>query len=186
MSALRLSWDAPYRLLSSIVAIAGICAVFELLPASTPSESLGQMGTWLGIPDSHAVATAVHQWLADRHAVIAITALVMLVAGLAFNLGGETGAAASKWRGAPTALLSLSVIHEVDPPLLAGVCWVVGIGVVVVLVGCFTLTKTDPDTRATVAGWIGETGMNLIAALLYVLSLPFWLVSRKNSASSSS
>jgi hypothetical protein len=184
MSALRLSWDAPYRLLSSLVAIAGICACFGLLHASSPAEFLGQIGTWLGMPDSRAVATAVHQWLVDRHTVISGTALVLFFAGLALNLGGETGTSASKWRGAPTAILSLSVIHEVDLGLLVGIWWLVGISGVVVLVWCFTWTKSDAEFRETVANWIGETSMNLIAALLYVLSLPAWLVTRKNPSSS--
>ena len=117
MSALQLSWDTPYRILASLLGIGCACALFGWLAASSPLDALGNVGSYLGLPQAQEVTGGVAGWLSSRKEVIGPVAGVLLFLGVLTNVGDGRGrdSIPGPWRGAPTALIALAVIWEVDP-----------------------------------------------------------------------
>jgi hypothetical protein len=178
MSALRFSWDAPYRIVASLMAIGCACVVFRWAPASSPLDALGHIGTYLGLGQADDVTGAVSQWLTARKDVIQPVASVVLIAGLASNVGDGSGSSSvpGPWRGASTALLALSVVWEVDPAAVPGYL-VPGL---VAGVGALIVSRIIPATQVSIQWWLFSTFKNLLGSALYVAGLPIWLLARSS------
>ncbi|MEV7135816.1 hypothetical protein AB0N24_23400 [Arthrobacter sp. NPDC093128] len=178
MSAARFSWDAPYRIMASLLAIGCACVLFSWVPASSPLDAIGHVGTYLGMGQADNVTGAVSQWLTTRKDVIQPVASIVLFAGLASNVGDGSGRSSipGPWRGAPTALLALSVVWEVDPGAVPGYL-VTGL---IAAVGALIVSGIIPATRVGIQWWLGSTLVNLLGSALYVAGLPIWLLARSS------
>jgi hypothetical protein len=179
LSALRFSWDTPYRMVASLMAIGCACVLFGWVPASSPLDALGQIGTYLGPGEAGDIAGAVSQWLTTRKDVIQPVATALLFVGLASNVGDGTGSLSipGPWRGAPTALLSLSLIWEVDPGAVPGYL-VPGL---IAAVSALIVSAIIPATKVSIQWWLSSTFKNLLGSALYVAGLPIWLISRSSA-----
>lgn len=179
MSAINLSWDTPYRFLASLLSLGCACVLWGWIDASSPLGALGQIGASLGVHASPDVAQNISSWLAIRTAIVVPTAWLLLLAGVAFNIGDGTGRSTipSPWRGAPTALLALAIIWEVTPKAVPGLMiWTVV--VTVVLTVAAVVSKSG-----RLREWLFSTFLNLFASAVFIVVLPLWTISRSPSKS---
>lgn len=177
-SAIRFSWDAPYRIMASLLTIGCACVLFSWVPASSPLDAIAYIGAYLGMGQADDVTGAVSQWLTTRKDVIQPVASFALMAGLAFNVGdgSDRSSVPGPWRGAPTALIALSVVWEVDPGTIPGYL-ITGL---IAGVGAWIVSQLISATRVSIRWWLGSTLVNLSGSALYVAGLPIWLVARSS------
>ncbi|BCW12848.1 hypothetical protein NtRootA2_41300 (plasmid) [Arthrobacter sp. NtRootA2] len=175
MSALQLSWDTPYRILASILSIGCACALFGWLAASSPLDALGHIGSYLGLPHAQEVTGGVASWLGGRKEFIGPVAGVLLCIGVLTNAGDGSGrdSIPGPWRGAPTALIALAVIWEIDPGAIPQVLVQLG----VVLVAAYVLSRFA-RSAVNARSWLVSTFVNLLGSVLFVLIPAVWMISR--------
>nr|WP_015061722.1 hypothetical protein [Arthrobacter sp. 31.31]AFK88729.1 hypothetical protein [Arthrobacter sp. 31.31] len=175
MSALQLSWDTPYRVLASLLSLGCACALFGWLAASSPLDALGHIGSYLGLPQAQEVTGSAARWLSGRKEVIGPVAGALLFLGVLTNVGDGRGrdSIPGPWRGAPTALIALAVIWEVEPGAIPAVLVQLGVA----LVAAYVLSRFA--RRAVNArSWLASTFANLLGSALFVLIPAVWMISR--------
>ena len=170
LEALKFRWDAPYRLLASILGIAGIVAALGPWKASGPVELLGTFGGWLNIHDAPRFAGDISTWLTSHQPVVGNVAFLLLIAALVFN---------QNRRAASTAVLSLAVIHEVAPGTLPA-CWIPFGLLILLLIGGLVLGKMGVASVVPATGWLSYLALHLTEALIYALAIPIWLLASSN------
>lgn len=175
LSALQLSWDTPYRILASLLSIGCACILFGWIAASTPLDALGHIGAYLGLPQAQEITGGLGGWLSDRKDAVAPVAVILTFLGLLANVGDGSGrnSIPGPWRGAPTALIALAVIWEVDAGSFPGLLLLVAIA----LLAAYIIRRFS-GTRPEVAGWLASTFVNLLASALFVCVVAMWMIGR--------
>lgn len=173
-NSLRVSWDAPYRLLASLLSIGCVCAQRGLMEASSPLDALRRIASYLGADAVSEVILSIAEWLATRSEVVEAAAFLLLLAGVVFNQGDGSGRATipGPWRGAPTALIALTAYWQVNPhgiPLLLGV----GFGLLLV-----TAVLAAGFKWSSVGLWLIYSVLNLVTSVVFILVIPLWMISR--------
>lgn len=166
LEALKFRWDAPYRLLASVLGIAGIIAALGPWKSSGPVELLGTFGGWLNIHDAPRFAGDISTWLTSHQPVVGIVAFLLFMAALVVN---------KNRRAASTAVLSLAVIHEVAPGTLSGYWTLFGVLLFLLIVGV-VLGKMGVAFVVPATSWLSYSALHLIEAFIYALAIPFWLL----------
>lgn len=175
MSALQLSWDTPYRILASLLSIGCACTLFGWIAASSPLDALGHIGAYLGFPQAQEITGGLGSWLSGRKEVVAPVAGVLLFLGILANVGDGSGrdSIPGPWRGAPTALIALTVIWEVDPGAILGVLVQLAVALLAVYV-----IRRFARSGVEVGGWLASTFLNLLSSALFVFVAVVWMISR--------
>jgi hypothetical protein len=159
LDLLRVRWDAPYRFVASVLALASIVGLFL---RTGPLLTLSGAAGWAGLSLVQPALTAGHHWLDDRGAFVAIAGLAIMLFGVA----------TAYWQGraASSTMIGIAALVEVGS-------WapVIALGVVVALwigVRIYDLVSDDSES------WRLLTGANRIlgslwAASFYAIALPF-------------
>lgn len=175
LSALQLSWDTPYRILASLLGIGCACAIFGWIAASTPLEALGHVGAYLGLPHSQEITGGLSRWLSGRKDAVAPVAVILMFLGLLANVGDGSGrnSIPGPWRGAPTALIALAVLWEVDRGSVPGLLLLVAAGLL-----AFYFIRRFSGKRTEVGSWLASTFVNLLASAVFVGVVVMWMIGR--------
>lgn len=175
MSALQLSWDTPYRILASLLSIGCTCALFGWIAASSPLDALGHIGAYLGLTQAQEITSDIGSWLSARKEAVAPVAAVLLFLGILANVGDGSGrdSIPGPWRGAPTALIALTVIWEVDPGSIPGVL----VQLAVALLAVYVIRRFTRN-GGEIGSWLASTFLNLLSSALFVFVVVAWMISR--------
>lgn len=159
LDLLRVRWDAPYRFVASVLALASIIGLFlKTGPLLTLSGAAG----WAGLPMVQPALVAAHHWLNDRGVVVAIAGLAIMLFGV--------GAAYLQGRAASSAMIGIAASVEVGSwaPTIA-------LGLVVALwtsVRIYHLVGNDSESWRLLSG-ANRILKSLWAASFYAVALPF-------------
>lgn len=175
MSALQLSWDTPYRILASLLSIGCACTLFGWIAASSPLDALGHISAYLGLPHSQEITSGLGIWLSNRKEAVGPVAGVLLFLGILANVGDGSGrdSIPGPWRGAPTALIALAVIWEVDRGAIPGAL----VQLAVVLLAVYIIRRFAGN-GVHVGSWLASTFLNLFSSALFVFVVVVWMISR--------
>lgn len=175
MSALRLSWDTPYRILASLLSIGCACTLFGWIAASSPLDALGHFGRYLGLPQSQEIASGIGSWLSSRKEIVVPVASVLLLLGILANGGDGSGRGSfpGPWKGAATALIALAVTWTVEPGAIPGALVVLALILLTVYV-----IRRFARSGLEVGSWLAWTFLNLLGSALYVFLVVAWMIGR--------
>ncbi|GAA2125124.1 hypothetical protein GCM10009825_01170 [Arthrobacter humicola] len=175
MSALRLSWDTPYRILASLLSIGCACTLLGWIAASSPLYALGHIGGYLGLPQSQEIASGIGSWLSSRKETVVPVASVLLFLGILANGGDGSGRGSfpGPWKGAATALIALTVIWTVEPGAIPGVLVLLALILLTVYV-----SRRFARSGVEIGSWLAWTFLNLLGSALYVFLVVIWMIGR--------
>jgi hypothetical protein len=172
MSALRLSWDTPYRILASLLSIGCACTLLGWIAVSSPLDALGHIGGYLGLPQSQEIASGIDSWLSSRKETVIPVASVLLFLGILANGGDGSGRGSfpGPWKGAATALIALTVIWTVEPGAIPGALVLLAL----LLLTVYVFARSGVE----VGSWLAWTFLNLLGSALYVFLVVVWMIGR--------
>jgi hypothetical protein len=175
MSALRLSWDTPYRIFASFLSIGCACTLFGWIAASSPLDALGHVGGYLGLPQSQEFASGIGSWLSSRKETVVPIASVLMFLGILANGGDGSGRGSfpGPWKGSATALIALTVIWTVEPGTVPGALVLLALILLTVYV-----IRRFARNGVEVGSWLAWTFLNLLGSALYVFLVVVWMVGR--------
>jgi hypothetical protein len=159
LDLLRVRWDAPYRFVASVLALASAVGLFL---RTGPLLTLSGAAGWTGVSVVQSALTAAHHWLNERGTFVAIAGLAIMLFGLA--------TAYFQGRAASSTMIGIAASVEVGS-------WapVVALGLVVALwisIRIYDLVSDDSESWRVLNGANRVVG-SLWAASFYAIALPF-------------
>jgi hypothetical protein len=164
-SALSIRWDAPYRILGSVLALS---AVAGLATGRTTLEALAAVSHWANWAGGTIGLTVGHDWVGERGEAIRWVGISLVVMGVAF--------AHYRSRGGATAMVGAAICAECSDS--TGL-WIFTFVVVLwILAGILMLFDIDFVTE--IYEFASSRIAELLTALFFLVAVPLgWALRRE-------